>query len=163
MGRSAVVGTAFETAMSFEEPKMNRDNLSELIEEMTALAGEYPDQPEWQGLLDRIRAECGVPDETCAELSTSAEPLPPAPDPSPCCLCDAAPALDVQGLCGDCAAMYSTISARVIPDTCDCGHAATGTKAYRYRKGGTEETLCGLDCVRAHFRKVFRLFLGRTR
>ena len=142
---------------------MKRNNLNELIEELTALAGEYPDQPEWQELLDRVRKETKVSGKSHEQRPCAADPESSKRDPVCCCVCEIAPAMEGENLCRDCAAMYPTVSARVVADPCDCGHVAEGARAYRYRNDGKEETLCGLKCVRAHFREVFGVFLGSTK
>jgi len=140
---------------------MRNDKIKQLIDELEALAREQPGEPQWQRLVDRVREETAMRHRV--QKPTSATQVPrPATGPVCCCVCEVAPVIEGEDLCIDCAAMYQAISARVIPGPCDCGHPAKGARAYRYRTDRTEETLCGLECVRTHFRKVFRLFLGAT-
>lgn len=138
---------------------MDTDDALKLVDLLQQLAGDYPSQPEWKDLAARVRKDMNVversPDETRHPPQT-----PAAAANGQCFVCKLAPAVNETSMCTDCAAMYTTVSSRAVPGKCGCGHAATGRRVFIYRKGRTEQTLCGPSCVSAHFREEFRVFLG---
>lgn len=139
---------------------MTSEPLDQLKGELERLVQEYPGHKEWRELLDQVRNDTAIQDERTYPRT---EPIPPPNEPctgSPCWVCGITPSTGTAGMCHECAGMYRSISAGAIADLCSCRHTATGSKVYVYRKGGTEELLCGRECVRAHFNKIFGLFRG---
>lgn len=140
---------------------MKHDHADQLMDELEQLARDYPEQPEWRELIVRVRKDTQVlaqPTDTLPVTTQLTEPT----DGQLCCVCRTTPAANAADMCEDCAAMYRPISARAVPGKCSCGHSAEGATVYAYRKGSTEQALCGLGCVKAHFHKAFQVFLGTS-
>jgi len=140
---------------------MNIDAINELAELLEDLARDYPAQPQWSDLAHQVRSETVMIQEPTGP--------PPGPAKQPetttnqlCCLCGLTPTDDGTVMCLDCSAMFQPVTWRAVQDVCSCGHRAVGRQVYIYRKGHEEQSLCGLPCAQAHFRKVFAPFLGES-
>lgn len=147
---------------------MNDDIIDELANELEQLAHDYPEQPQWSDLAHRVRKEAETssrPPEKRprASRSSPAEPVADTNRPQMCRVCNVVPAVHEHRFCAECNAIYRMVSARVVAGVCDCGHPADDNKVYVYRRGCTEQTLCSLQCVMSHFRKVYWAFLGIPR
>lgn len=141
---------------------MKRTLLDGLMKELDALAHECPEQPEWRELLDNVRKDTQMlcAPETYPPMNTHST----APTSGQLCyVCEIAPSTTGASMCDECAAMYRPIGAMAVPGRCNCGHLPAEDKVYVYRKGGAEEALCGIECVKAHFSLVFGLFRGARR
>ena len=132
-----------------------------LVDLLEQLSSDYPSQTEWQELADRVREDLDLIEEMPTETRRASRAPSVSPDEL-CFVCAITPAAGESSMCPDCAAMYRTVSARVVPGTCDCGHPAEDRRVYVYRKGRNEQTLCGRSCVGVHFRKIFAPFLGNS-
>lgn len=141
---------------------MKRDRADQLMDELELLARDYSEQPEWRELMDQVRKETQVRTQP-TDISPVTTQLTEPTKGQFCWVCKITPAANASDMCEDCAAMYRPISARAVPGKCNCGHPAEGATVYAYRKGSTEQALCGLGCVKAHFRKTFQVFLGASR
>lgn len=138
---------------------MDTDDAVKLVDLLEQLAADCPSQPGWQELADRVRKEMNVIERSPNETDRPPE-TPGTSADGQCFVCELSPAVSETSMCTDCAAMYRAVSSRAVPGICGCGHPATGRRVFVYRKGRTEQTLCGRSCVTAHFKEEFRIFLG---
>jgi hypothetical protein len=134
------------------EEVMNARNINELIDQLTAAAGDA-EPLDW-------RAAAG-PKDVAHELSVAT--AAPAAAPASklvgrCACCDVELPLSETGFCRDCAELYQLVSARTIATGCHCGHEPASPQVYLHRQGGKLTVLCSLSCVQHHFRQIYRFY-----
>ena len=133
----------------------NRAEDGELAEILNRVAARFPDQPEWRELVMELGAE------TQGNGSEEAAAPQPAADGA-CSCCGRRPPADSHGLCESCQALYVPTTARVIDDTCGCGHAPVGPEVYVYAPDSQGLALCSIECVRKHWIELFGFFARRS-
>lgn len=143
---------------------MSRRIVDQLAKELEQLACDYPEESIWKRLGARVRREAGSSHRSPRPRPKSPPKTDPVvPSEQLCWLCEVATPAENSSMCVDCTIMYRSVSARMAPDRCDCGHPPDGTEIYLCREGGTEESLCGRSCVKRHFEDQFRPFLELLR
>ena len=105
-----------------------------------------------------LDAPAGKVDDAPHPPDGSAVATPPPIPAGYCGCCEITAAVTDEGLCEDCANIYPTFSARALNAACDCGHRPEGRVAFDYKGRDGAKTLCGLKCVRKHFKEVFAYY-----
>lgn len=135
--------------------------VDQLARELRQLAREEPEEPMWKRLYARVRRESGASNPRSRRAPC--KPTAPAPVEPLCWLCEVAPPAENSSMCVDCTMMYRSVSARMAPDRCDCGHPPDGTEIYLHEEGRSKESLCGRSCVKRHYEDRFRPILELLR
>ena len=132
----------------------------ELLASLDRTAERFSGQPVWRSLAERAREALACP------LGLQADDGHPSdgekPQQTTCWCCGRHPPGSDCGLCDLCEGLYERRSARVVAEGCDCGHSPESPHVYIYTPGRAAHVLCGQDCVRAHWRRLFGFFLRRS-
>lgn len=124
------------------------------------LAERFPDDSRWQDLAATARRVAGH------QSSVTADTRPPVPmravDRGACACCGVDVGAPEHGLCEHCARLYVPKTARMITDTCDCGHGPQGPLVFIFAAGSQCRTFCGTKCARLHWQETFGFFARRS-
>jgi len=132
----------------------------ELLASLERIAERFPGQPVWRSLAEK--AKDAVADLSGTRAGDGWQADGEGLQQCACWCCDRRPPGSKQGLCDLCRQLYEPRSARVVADACDCGHAPQGPEVYIYTPSRPGHVLCGEDCVKAHWRRLFSFLLRRS-
>jgi len=124
---------------------------------LEAVAERFPQQRAWQDLLAKAQ-RLAKADSRVGSGSGQAD----GEEPGLCPCCQRQLPEASGDFCRNCRGLYAPRPARIVPDTCDCGHAPAGRTIYVHLAGAQGSTLCSLECVRQHWQKLFSFFLRRS-
>jgi len=133
--------------------------VTEFSDTIDKIAERFPHQPVWQQIKTKFETESSnnvISDDNIDDVQKRET------SQSDICFCCGQRKVDEGNqLCENCLRLYAPRSSRVINGSCDCGHQPKGAKVYIYGPYGKDVSLCGIECVRDHYRDLFGVFFRR--
>jgi len=131
--------------------------VKEFSDTIDRIAERVPNQIQWQQLKNKFRAEF---DKQKKHTETAFVELP-ANDNCPCCQIRKRSSENL--LCDECLKLYRPVNSSIIESICDCGHRPGGPKIFLFHPYGRSHSLCSIDCVVNHYRRLFGALLRRLK
>jgi hypothetical protein len=123
------------------------------------VAERFPHQPVWQQIKTKFETEF-VNDVRSNDQTDGVQKSEISQ--SDVCFCCGQRKIEAGNqLCENCLRLYTPRSSRVVNGHCDCGHQPKGANVYIYGPYGKDVSLCGIECVRDHYRDLFGVFFRR--
>ena len=132
--------------------------LESIVDIVNRAKAMFPHEPKWVELAQQLYEQSIREDRTDPPPSPSS--TSPSDDPQRCPCCQLA-AIEDEGLCHSCQALYKIRPADMSMGICDCGHLPGGKHIYIYKSRQGDKVFCSTACLRRNWLDLFGFFVRR--